>query len=206
MFQPKKYQKKDPQYIFDFIQQHPFATLVLQGEELLATHIPVLIKGTPENYKLYGHIARSNEQYIFLKDGLDVLLIFQGAHDYISSSWYGKTDISTWDYTAVHINARMQVQSKKELEESLENLIHTFEKGEKKPLFYKDLPVEMIEEHLPLITGFWLEPVKIQAIAKLHQGFSKEDITSVTTHLEKRKNPLSSELSQNIKNEHDKDH
>ena len=60
----------------------------------------------------------------------------------------------------------------------------------------------MVEDHLPLITGFWCEPTKIQAIAKLHQGFDRDDIHSVTRHLEERKDPLSSELSKNIKKEH----
>ena len=62
MFQPDKYKKRKPSYIFDFIKEHPFATFVIQGKELLATHIPVLIKGTPADFSLYGHIAQANEQ------------------------------------------------------------------------------------------------------------------------------------------------
>ncbi|MAG86530.1 MAG: negative transcriptional regulator, partial [Flavobacteriaceae bacterium] len=37
----------------------------------------------------------------------------------------------------------------------------------------------------PLITGFWAEPFKIKGIAKLHQGYKKEDIKSSIDHLEK---------------------
>lgn len=206
MFQPKKYRKEDPQYIFQFIRKHPFATMVLKGEELLATHIPVLIDGKAEDFRLYGHIAKANEQYSHLQDGLEVLLIFHGANDYVSSSWYEDIDISTWDYSAVHINARMKIQSRQELEESLDALIQTFEKREKQPVLYKDLPRQMVEDHLPLITGFWLEPVKVQAIAKLHQGFKEKDVRSVIAHLEQRGNPVSSELSKDIKREHGTDH
>ena len=204
MFQPKNYQKKDPEYIFNFITHHPFATFVLKGEELLATHIPVLTEGTPEKFRLYSHIANSNEQLRHLKDGTDALIIFHGAHAYVSSSWYKEKDISTWDYSAVHLNVKIKIQSEHELEQSLENLVHHFESHQKKPLFYKDIPKKMIEEHLPLITGFWCEPYKIQAIAKLHQGFQKDDIHSVTTHLEESGDGLSSELSKNIKEEHDR--
>ena len=88
MYQPKKYKKKDPQYIFDFIQAHPFATFILNGSRILATHIPVLPEGNAKEFRLYSHIANHNEQFSCLKDGAEALLIFQGAHGYISSSWY----------------------------------------------------------------------------------------------------------------------
>nr|WP_251805151.1 MULTISPECIES: FMN-binding negative transcriptional regulator [Antarcticibacterium] len=73
MYQPKKYLKKDKQYIYDFIKRNPFATFVLQGDRLLATHIPVLIKGPLEDFTLYAHIANHNEQFSFLKDGIEAL-------------------------------------------------------------------------------------------------------------------------------------
>ena len=206
MFRQKKYLKKDPQYIYDFIDHHPFATFVLQGEELLATHIPVLLEGTPEKFKLYGHIAEANEQYKFLRDGLEALLIFHGAHGYVSSSWYKDVNISTWDYSAVHVNVRLRLQSREELEESLKKLLSRFEQGQKCPVYYKDLPRDMIEDHLPLITGFWCEPVKVQAIAKLHQGFDKDDIHSVSRHLKARQDPFSSKLSDNLNKEHGTGH
>lgn len=60
----------------------------------------------------------------------------------------------------------------------------------------------MREDHLPLITGFWTRPTRIQAIAKLHQGYSKNDINSITTHLENQENTINSTLSENIKKEH----
>ncbi|MDT0641265.1 FMN-binding negative transcriptional regulator [Zunongwangia sp. F363] len=201
MYQRAKYKKTDENYIFNFIRSHPFATLVLQGDRLLATHIPVLTKGNADKFILYGHIAYNNEQYQYLKDGLEALLIFQGAHDYISSSWYKEKNISTWDYSAVHINVKLKLQSRKELEESLEELVRHFENEQDNPLYYKDIPDDMLKEHLPLITGFWCEPVKTEAIAKLHQGFEKEDLESVTQHLQAKDSPGSKQLKQDIEKE-----
>lgn len=205
MFQPDKYKKKDPHYIFQFIKAHPFATFIIQGKELLATHIPVLAEGDPDKFMLYGHIAAANQQHPFLRDGLDALLIFHGAHGYVSSSWYQETDISTWDYSAVHVNVKLKIQSKQELQDSLKKLVHQFEKDQQEPIYYEDLPTNLIQTHLPMITGFWCKPEKIQAIAKLHQGFSKKDVGSVTKNLKRRKDPLSSELSKNILKEHDQE-
>lgn len=206
MFRQQKYLKQDPEYIFHFIKHHPFATFVLNGDSMLATHIPVLVKGSPEKYLLYGHIAEANEQYKFLKDGLEALLIFHGAHGYVSSSWYKDVNISTWDYSAVHVNVKLKLQSREELVGSLRELVDHFEKDQENPLFYDELPEAMIEDHLPLITGFWCEPVKVQAIAKLHQGFENYDIDSVTKHLKSQKDPLTCQLSRNIQKEHGTDH
>lgn len=205
MYQPKKYLKKDKEFIFNFIQEHPFATFVLNGERILATHIPFLIKGTAEDFIIYGHIANHNEQLQYLKDGAEALVIFQGAHGYVSSSWYRDPDISTWDYSAVHVNVKLKLQTEEELAVSLKNLVHRFEKDQKDPLYFEDLPKEMVDDHLPLITGFWGEPFKVEAVAKLHQGYDKEDIESVVEHLAQRKeDPLACPLSRDIRKENEK--
>ncbi len=202
MYQPKKYKKQDPKYIFEFIKQHPFASFILKGERLLATHIPVLIEGNSRDFRLYSHIANHNEQLQYLKNDVEALLIFQGAHGYVSSSWYKEKDISTWDYSAVHVNVKLKLQSREELEASLENLVHRFEKNQAQPLYYKDIPKQMLEEHLPLITGFWAEPFKIEGVAKLHQSYKKQDVASVIVHLENG-TPLEKELSKEIRKEND---
>ena len=206
MYQPKKYRKTDPKYIFKFIQEHPLATIVLQGNRMMATHVPMLTEGEALDFRLFSHIANHNELIHFLRNGIEVLLIFQGAHGYVSSSWYDEKDISTWDYSAVHINALVALQSPAELEKSLEKLVNHFEQSQDNPLFYKDISRSMIEEHLPLITGFWCQPYKIEAVAKLHQGFDRKDVDSVTQHLEQLNQPLSSALSQTIRKEHGTNH
>lgn len=205
MYQPKKYKKIDKGYIFNFISEHPFATFVIRGERLLATHIPVMVAGDPENFILYSHIANHNEQLQFLKNGAEALVIFQGANAYVSSSWYKETDISTWDYSAIHVNVHLELQNRQELKDSLENLVQKFEKVQKDPIYFKELPHELVEDHLPLITGFWGKPFKVEAIAKLHQGFDKEDVQSVVRHLEGSEDPNSQELSREMRCEHFKD-
>ncbi|MCF4100823.1 FMN-binding negative transcriptional regulator [Gillisia sp. M10.2A] len=200
MYQPKKYKKQDPQYLFEFIKQHPFASFILKGERLLATHIPVLAEGNAHSFRLYSHIANHNEQFSYLKDGVEALMIFQGANAYISSSWYKEKDISTWDYSAVHVNVKLKLQSRVELENSLENLVNNFEKSQESPLYYKDIPKQMLEDHLPLITGFWAEPVKVEGVAKLHQTYEKDDVEAVIGHL-KKGDALSQKLSMDIREE-----
>jgi len=80
------------------------------------------------------------------------------------------------------------------------NLVHRFEKNQANPLYYNDIPKQMLEDHLPLITGFWAEPIKIEGVAKLHQSYNKKDVESVITHLNEG-DALSKELSKNIREE-----
>jgi len=123
MYQPEKYKNDSRDFIFKFIQNHPFATAIVQGGHLLATHIPVLVKGSHENFRLFGHIANHNPMRGFLKDNAEMLLIFKGPDAYVSSSWYSMPEIPTWDYTAVHVNATIHLQTSTELENSLLKLI-----------------------------------------------------------------------------------
>ncbi len=201
MYRPLRYRKDDKDFVFSFIQAHPFATFILKGENLLATHIPVLIDGTSDIWQLFSHIANHNEQLEYLKDGVEALVIFHGANAYISSSWYMEKDISTWDYSAVHVNAKIRLQTARELKNSLELLVEKFEKKQENPLYYKNIPEKMLEEHLPLITGFWLEPYKVEGIAKLHQNYPENDIKRTVAKLKDSENSNERELSEAIKKE-----
>ena len=203
MYQKGKYVKEDPEYIFKFIQNHPFATFVLKGDRLLATHIPILPEGNEKQFRLFGHISNEyNVQVRHLKDGCEALLIFQGPHAYISSSWYKEKNISTWDYSAVHVNAYIKIQTGNELKDSLKKLIHQFEKDRETPLFYEDIPEKMIEDQIPHITGFWAEPFRVEAVAKLHQGYPEEDVNSTIAHLQQSDDPLTRRLAEKIRKEH----
>lgn len=205
MYQKKNYIEEDDSAIFDFINEHPFATFVLKGDRLLGTHIPVLTEGDSNQFRLFGHISNHfNEQKEYLTDDAEALLIFHGPNAYISSSWYEKKSISTWDYSAVHVNARIKVQTDQELERSLEKLVHHFEKNQEKPLYYDKIPEKKIENQFPHITGFWADPFHIDAVTKLHQGYKKEDVESTIRHLEKQDAPEAQRLAELMRKEHKK--
>lgn len=205
MYQKKTYVKEDASYIFEFINEHPFATFVLKGQRLLGTHIPILTEGDPDQFRLFGHISdHFNEQKEYLKNDMEALLIFRGPQAYVSSSWYEKKSISTWDYSAVHINARLTLQTDEELEDSLKKLVRRFEGKQEKPLYYDEIPKKIIDAQFPHITGFWAEPFHIEAVAKLHQGYGKEDVESTIRHLEEQDDPASRCLAEMIRKEHGK--
>ncbi len=201
MYRSEKYKKDDKQFIFSFIKKNPFATVIMNGNRLMATHLPVLLAGSEDEWLLYTHLANHNEQAALVKEGAEALIIFHGPHSYISSSWYKEKDISTWDYSAVHVNAKLKIQTREELENSLEKLVKHFEKEQRSPLYYKDIPRAMLEDHLPLITGFWLDPVKVEGVAKLHQSYPKHDVQAVIDNLNSSGDAMKQELGKAIKKE-----
>lgn len=186
MYQPEKYKNDSRDFIFKFIRNHPFATSIVQGGHLLATHIPVLVKGSPENFRLFGHIANHNPMRGYLKDNVEMLLIFKGPDAYISSSWYASPEIPTWDYVAVHINAMVNLQTPEELEIALRELITHFEKDSDLPIAPTEIPETIWKENFEDITGFWLDPFILKGIEKLHQGFGKKDIGNIAKELGNR--------------------
>lgn len=201
MYQPKKYKKDDLEFAIQLIDENPFANFILTGKDLLATHIPILRNLDSKKLQLYGHIANHNPQLRFLEDNKDVLLIFKGADSYISSSWYSQKNISTWDYSAVHLNCTIRIQSPNELVDSLKNLVHHFEKEQKAPLEYDQIPQDILADNLTGITGFWCEPYEVKGVGKWHQGFDLEDMERIIQNL-KLKKTHHKKLIKNLKKEH----
>ena len=186
MYQPEKYTRNDRSFIFRFIQAHPFAILVLSGDRLLATHIPVLTEGDADDFILFGHVANHNPIQSRIEEGTKALLIFQGPDTYISSSWYEEVDVSTWNYSAVHVNGRMEVQDRDALEDSLKQLVRRFESGEESPVLYDDIPRDMLSEQLDRITGFIVHPEIFRGVHKWSQDKSDRERNTILIELEKK--------------------
>jgi transcriptional regulator len=107
MYIPSHFAVTDPDEIFAFVEAHAFGQLVSQVEgRLFASHLPFLV--TQDRSALICHLARQNPQHLEL-DGREALVMLQGAHDYISPSWYSGPGVPTWNYQAVHIYGRCRV-------------------------------------------------------------------------------------------------
>ncbi|HET6621886.1 MAG TPA: FMN-binding negative transcriptional regulator, partial [Dongiaceae bacterium] len=96
---------------------NPFAILISNdGDGLMATHMPTLVKQNGEAIVIECHLARPNGHWKRLAANPDAepLMIFSGPHAYIRPSWYpskaetGKV-VPTWNYAAVHAYGRVQV-------------------------------------------------------------------------------------------------
>jgi len=101
MYIPKHFEVYDEAEKLAFIEVNSFGQLISQVDDrLFSTHIPFLLN--KEKTHLLGHLAKQNPQHEQIV-GQEVLVTFQGAHDYISPSWFASPGVPTWNYQAVHV-------------------------------------------------------------------------------------------------------
>ena len=94
MYIPKYFKEEDLDTIQQLIDSNGFGIIVSQLKgRLWATHIPIELERNGNEFTLYGHISKANKQWKGFSDIQEVLVIFQGVHAYISSSWYNHENV-----------------------------------------------------------------------------------------------------------------
>ncbi len=128
---------------------------------------------------LTGHMAYGNPQWRTFADSEDVLVMFQGPHAYISSSWYEDENVPTWNYQAVHVYGQASILSEEELKGDLAMLLQKYEKHRKNPVLWDKLSPELLEQQLKGIVGFKIKVQEIQAADKLSQNRNEKDYQNI---------------------------
>lgn len=197
MYIPKYYREEDRQRILAFLKQNNFAALVtFDGEKPIATHTPVEVVESENGWTIYGHLSRANPQKKTF-DGQEALLIFQGAHTYISARWYTEVDVPTWDYMIVHVYGRVREIQGDELYSVLSRLVERHEAATSYRL--EGLPQDMVLKEIKGVFGFVMEVTRIDAGYKLSQGKTEEERGSIVSELERRGDEYSKEIAEAIR-------
>lgn len=185
MFVPKRY-LMDHEEAVQLMKSHPFALLVtVHDARPIATHIPVQIHDVGGKVFATGHIAYGNMQRKTFDDTSEALLIFQGPHAYISSSWYEVESVPTWDYLAVHAYGNLRILTKDELAADLAGLLKHYEGGREHGRLWHTFDPQLLEREMKGIVGFQLEITSIEASAKMSQNRNDADYKRIVTELEK---------------------
>lgn len=201
MYTPPYYKNEDLNEIKEFIRQNSFGILVNQVEgKPWATHIPLEFQSLEGKDFLVGHIAKANPQWKSFQDKSEVLCIFNGPHAYVSSSWYKKEEVPTWDYIAAHVYGSLRVLTEEETMASLNRLVNRYEADSEDPIKLEKLSPKTLRQ-VKGVVGFQIEITDIQATYKLSQtrpedheviikNLKKGDVTSaeVARHIEKHSN------------------
>ncbi|HTZ52734.1 MAG TPA: FMN-binding negative transcriptional regulator [Spirochaetia bacterium] len=191
MYIHKDFVEHDPARVSDFVRHHPFGTLVTwDGEKPVASHLLMLLKGSAgEPQQLIGHMARVNPQWKSFQPGQEVLAIFQGAHTYVSASWYSVPSAPTWNYTSVHVYGTPSVVSdRRELYELLRELVDSQEAGTPEAHRYRleNLLEDLRESMMNGIVGFRVQVARVEAAAKMSQNRSEADHARIIEKLRQR--------------------
>lgn len=197
MFIPKYYREEDRQKLLAFLKQNNFAALVtFDGEKPIATHTPVEIVETENGWTIYGHISRANPQKKTFGDN-EALLIFQGAHAYISARWYTEVDVPTWDYMIVHVYGKVREIQGDELYTILSRLVENHEPNSSYRL--EGLPQDMVQKEIKGVFGFAMEVTRVDGGYKLSQGKTEEERMNIASELEKRGDKDSKVIAEEIR-------
>ena len=196
MYPPKYFEETNRETIFSFVEANAFGQLISSvAGRPFSTHMPFLLSS--DKKKLIGHVARQNPQYSDI-EGQEVLAIFQGAHDYISPSWYSSPGVPTWNYQAVHLYGKCTVfHDTVRLKEVVDALTRQYESGFSKPW----IP-EYNASMLKAIVGIEITISDIEGKNKLSQNRSKQDQSQVIEQLRKRgSNELAEAMRSNMNKE-----
>lgn len=185
MYIPKYYREEDRQEILAFLKQNNFPALVtFNGERPIATHTPVeVVEDESGKVTIYAHISRANPQWKTF-DQQEMLLIFQGAHTYISPRWYGHVNVPTWNYMIVHVYGNVRFLQGDELYALFSRLIGAHEVNTGYSL--ESLPQDFVQKEMKGVVGFAIDVTRIDAGYKLSQNRNDEDHENIIRELNKR--------------------
>lgn len=199
MYIPKHFKVEDIEEVKSFINQYDFATIitVIDGRPA-ATHTPVILNEEDGEWTITGHISKGNEQWKTFDGHEDTLLIFNGPHAYISSTWYEGENVPTWNYQSVHLYGKCSLLNEEELQKDLVNLLEKHEGKSKNGATWENLS-EDSQAQIKGIAGFKVKVQEVQAAYKMSQNRNETDHSNITEALDTRNTGDDQKISREMK-------
>ncbi|XYJ08233.1 FMN-binding negative transcriptional regulator [Telluria sp. B2] len=184
MYLPAHFDEPRLDALHALIRQHPLGALVTHGAQGLdANHLPFELSAQPgAPGVLRAHVARANPLWREVKDGDEVLVIFQAGDAYISPNWYPSKheehrQVPTWNYMVVHAHGRIRVHDDERFVRALVGrLTKTHEASQPAPWKMSDSPREFIDTLLGAIVGIEIEITRLAGKSKLSQNKEVRDL------------------------------
>lgn len=175
----------------DVIEATGFGVLVAAGDALEATHLPFVLDRARGRFgTLIAHVARANPIWALFAEGQEVLVVFQGAHGYVSPDWYANPGlVPTWNYVAVHAYGVPRILAgDAEVMDALERLSAVMEEGlrPKRPWTMDAVPETTLAALKRGIVAFEIEIARLDGKRKLNQNRTAADRAGVVEALEAR--------------------
>jgi len=201
MYVPKIYKAPSARHVQSFISRNGFATLTGNDEhgQLIATHVPLKLYVTDQEEYLLGHVARGNEIQSCFGKVQSVMAIFMNEHAYISSSWYEKINVPTWNYIAVHVHGSATIIEGQSLIDSLSDLVDQYENKRDNAFSIDKMPQDMLHRDIKGIVGFKINIHKVEAQFKLSQNRNDQDHANIIKMLEQQDDHLAHWIAQDMK-------
>ena len=175
MYVPKHFEVTDTAWCHALMRAQSFALMITADDTgaPFATHLPILVDerrgplGT-----LRGHVARANPHWRHLAAGRPTLVVFSGAHAYVSPSWYATHPaVPTWNYVAVHASGTgALVEDAEQVRALLADLVHVYESPGPEAWSFEALPADYVAGMPRGIVAFEIPIARLEGKAKLSQN------------------------------------
>lgn len=207
MYDISYFKSESEEEVRAFMQAHPFALIcgVDENGKPVATQVPVLFVERGDTLFLQGHFMKKQDHTQSFYRNPNVLVVFSGAHTYVSASWYeNKKTASTWNYQTVQASGTIKFQDSVFLQLLLTRLTEKFE-SPGSPSLVDQMEPDYIQQMMKAIVGFEVEVTSVRHVFKLSQNRDQQSQENIISHLsmqdpdareiarvmnEKYKNPL----------------
>jgi transcriptional regulator len=175
MYIPKHFQITDSAWCHALMRAQSFAAMITADDAGVpfATHLPILVDPARGPFgTLRGHVARANPHWRYLAAGRPTLVIFSGAHAYVSPSWYAThPSVPTWNYVAVHATGTgALVEDPEPVKTLLADLVRTYESSGPTAWSLEGLPADYVAGMQRGIVAFEIPIERLEGKAKLSQN------------------------------------
>lgn len=196
MLHTRRYVITDLEEVKRLIRQNPWATFVAQTSEgLVASHYPVILDETEDGIVLISHFGKPEDVTMELGER-EMLVIIQGPHGYISSSWYEPGDVvPTWNHMTAHLYGTPEILSDEENYAMLDLMTNHFEQHHQNGRSLAEDP-EGTRRMAKGTAGLRMRVTRFEARAKLSQNKSDAVRETISEHLEISNPALAAEMGQ----------
>jgi transcriptional regulator len=185
MYSPEYNRPEDRAEIVEFMRANNFALLVTaMGGELAGSHLPVTVEESGAQITLHMHMARNNPQWESFFDE-DAMVVFFGAHAYVSPRWYEQKErVPTWNYAAVHAYGKPQVKSDRAAKHASQRALVELLDPKWLPEF-DALRRQYVDQMLDAIVSFDIPVTRLEVRWKLSQNRGRREQERIVAELEK---------------------
>ncbi len=208
MYIPDAFREDRVEVLQDSMRAIGAATVVgVSPNGLLATHVPIeIISDSSPWGRLRFHLARANPHVSAMREGGELLFIFQGPQGYVTPSWYPSKQehgrvLPTWNYVMIHAYGSPEAfEGPKRLRPHLDALSGSFEAQFDAPWRIDDAPADFIDGMCNGIVGFEVVVDRLEGKWKLSQNRPSKDLEGVVLGLREVGDEASQKLADLVEN------
>ena len=171
MYLPPQFNAKERSQALDIMRAHPLASLVSVDDAGLPfiSHLPLHVEERGDALVLFGHCAKANPHWHYLRARPQAVVTFMGPQAYMSPKVYPDlVRVPTWNFLAVHCTVQATLRDDAQAKDQLlKQLI-----GDHDPAYaaqWRALAPDYQQKMLSAITAFELQVLDLQCKIKLNQ-------------------------------------